>query len=221
VNREPLNENYAEPAEAARFLGECHPLLDQLGSADGLFTLSGVAAALQLPEVDSPRALESFLSAYLSQILVPLELPAIYQAHHHASHNQARELLACDCELTRRAPPPQFARASQRVGRDQLRRLRPLRDERIIQRYLEAVEQERAQAWHTLVYGVTLAVYSLPVRQGLLTYARQTLAGFIQAAARPLRLSAEECAGLLNQSCAELPAHLEKLLQEPPQHFPE
>ena len=43
---------------------------------------------------------------------------------------------------------------------------RPLRDQRLVQRYLTAVEQGEAQGWHTLVYGLTLAVYSLPLRQG-------------------------------------------------------
>ena len=58
------------------------------------------------------------------------------------------------------------------------------------------------------VYGVTLAIYSLPVLQGILTYARQTMRGFIQGAARPLRLSAIECGGLLEENCSDLPAKL-------------
>ncbi len=56
-------------------------------------------------------------------------------------------------------------------------------------RYLAAVESGEAHGWHTLVYGLTLAVYSLPLRQGLLGYAQQTTRGFIQAAARSLELS--------------------------------
>jgi len=210
-----LNRSKHETPGAVQLLGECHPLLDQLGSADGLFTLSGVSAWLRLPKVDSLAALAQFLKAYQTEILLPLELPAIYRAHQHASRNEARELLALDFEIAVQRRHRGFASASRRVGRSQLQRLRPLRGERIVQRYLRAVDQERAQAWHTLVYGLTLAIYSLPVRQGLLNYARQTLKGFIQAAARSLRLSSDDCGLLLEDLCAELHGKLETIVTEP------
>ena len=189
-------------------------MLAQLGSADGLFTLSGAAAALSLPAVDTVAKLGRFLAAYQTQVLIPLDLPAICRAHQHATRNQARELVALDRELSRRQTHHALASASQRVGQNQLRCLRPLRDERVVRRYLQAVEDEQAHAWHTLVYGLTLAVYSLPVRQGLLNYARQTLRGFICAAARPLRLSALECRALVEKRCEKLPRKVEALLAE-------
>ena len=206
------NPSNLEAVEAVQMLGECHPLLEQLGSAEGLFTLSGMAASLRLPAVNSFEALGLFLRAYQSQILVPFEMTAIYRAHAHASRDEFRELLALDLEIAGQKIQRNFAAASRRVGRSQLRRLRPLRDARIVQRYLQAVEEEQAQAWHTLIYGLTLALYSLPLRQGLLSYARQTLSGFIRAAARPLRLSADECSALLEERCAELPPEMERLL---------
>lgn len=211
-----LNQSEAEAGEAIQLLGECHPLLEQLGAADGLFTLSGMAAALRLPGVDSLDGLRRFLEAYQSQVLLPFDLPAIWRAHQHASRNELRELVALDLEVARQSRHQDFASASRRVGRSQLQRLRPLRDERIVQHYLQAVEQDHAQAWHTLVYGLTLAIYSLPVRQGLLNYARQTLGGFIQAAARPLRLSATECETLLEELCARLVDQVEVLFPKCP-----
>ncbi len=208
-----VNQNKPASREAVELLSECHPLLEQLGSADGLFTLGAVAACLRLPKVDTPAALAEFLRAYRWQILIPLEWPAIFRAHHHASRNEARELIALDLTLSREKTHSHFASASRRVGRSQLQRLRPLRDERIVQRYLLAVEREQAQAWHTLVYGLTLAIYSLPVRQGLLNYARQTFNGFIQVAARPLRLSAQDCSRLLEDAGTDLHGHLETILK--------
>ena len=210
-----LSQSKVDASGAVQLLGECHPLLEQLGTADGLFTLSAAAGALRLPKIESPAALSRFLDAYLSQILLSLDLPAICLAHHHASRNEARELLALDLEIAGQDRHLDFASASRRVGRNQLQRLRPLRDVRIVQRYLQAVERGQAQAWHTLVYGMTLAVYSLPVRQGLLTYARQTMKGFIQAAARPLRLSAAECGALLEKRCVGWPEKLEAIIVEP------
>jgi urease accessory protein UreF len=102
------------------------------------------------------------------------------------------------------------------VGQAQLRKLRPLRDERLIQRYLRAVEAGQAHGWHTLVYGVTLAIYSLPLRQGLLGYSHQTTRGFIYAAARPLRLSERTCRAVFDGLSTGLAASVAGLLTAAP-----
>ncbi len=204
-----LSQSQTAPRDAAELLGELHPLVAQLGSADGLVTLGAVSASLRLPRVESLPSLRTFLEAYRSKILLRIELPAICQACYHAARNELRELVTLDQTLARKRALKPCAAASRRVGQSQLKKLRPLRDERMVQRYLQAVEDGQAHAWHMLVFGLTLALYSLPVRQGLLTYARQTLGGFIRAAARPLGLTKSECLGLLERLCAELPKQLE------------
>ena len=207
-----LNRAKSAPREAVELLGELHPLVTQLGSADGWATLSAVSASLRVPRVNSRASLAAFLEAYYSHVLLPRELPAIWRAWHHAGHNELRELIALDQRLARQPLQPEWAAASRRVGRWQLERLRPLRDERVVQRYWQAVREGRAHAWHTLVYGLTLALYSLPLRQGLLSYARQTLRGCIQTAARPLRLTKAECQDLLERRCTGLPRQLEAIM---------
>ena len=174
-----------------------------------------VARGLQFPARPAVACYETlavFLRAYLKQRLVPLEWPAIQRAFNHASRNETRELIALDQEVSRHPALSESASASRRVGKSQLQRLRPLSDARVVQRYLGAVEEGRAQGWHTLVYGLTLAVYSLPIRQGLILYARQTLSGFIYAAARPLRMSERGCCELVDDLCVGLPTSLEALL---------
>ena len=89
-----------------------------------------------------------------------------------------------------------------------------MRDQRVVQRYLQAVESDQADGWHTLVYGLTLAVYSLPLRQGLLGYAHQTTRGFIYSASRMLRLSEHQCRDLFDTLCATLPDAVEALLAQ-------
>lgn len=194
-------------------LGDLHPLLQQLGSADGLSSLHATSEYLLCPRIENLETLGIFLQAYELQLLYPLELPAIYQAHHHASQNHSRELIALDQALARQPVRPDFARASRRIGQSHLQKLRPLRDNRLVQRYLAAVEEGSADGWHTLVFGVTLAVYSLPVRQGLMNYARQTLAGFIHAAAHPLHLPMKDSLSLLEEHCLQLPARLENIIE--------
>jgi urease accessory protein UreF len=198
--------------DATELLGELHPFTAQLGSADGLVTLSAVSASLRLPRVESLASLARFLDAYRAQVLLVHEWPAICRACHHAARHQARELVALDQALARTHALQPFAAASWRVGRSQLEKLRPLRDERVVQRYRVAVEEGRAHGWHILVFGLTVALYSLPLRQALLTYAHQTLNGFIGSAAGPLRLTKAECQELLEQVCAGLPKALEDIL---------
>jgi urease accessory protein UreF len=202
-------------SDATEWLGDWHPLAEQLGSADGLVTLGSVSASLRLAPVHNLPSLRQFLRDYHSQVLLPFELPVIWHAHGHATRHEVRELVALDRRLVGEPVLRAFVPASHRVGQYQLRKLRPLRDERVVQRYLHAVESGQASGWHTLVYGLTLAVYSRPLRQGLLGYAHQTTRGFIYSAARMLSLSEHQCRALFDALCADLPEALEALLAQP------
>jgi len=198
--------------DAAEWLGDAHPLVEQLGSADGLVSLHALAGSLVSRPIVTLGALRDFLVCYREQILLPHELPAIRDAYAHAAHQHVRELVALDQRLSGEPALRDFAAASRRVGQSQLQRLRPLRDERIVQRYLHAVESGQAHGWHTLVYGMTLVVYSLPLRQGLLGYAQQTTRGFVHAAARPLNVTEAECRELFGELCTPLGAAVESLV---------
>jgi len=209
MNMWPQPQLTQDPAE---WLGNAHPLVEQLGSADGLASLHALADSLRAQPVTSLPALRDFLRGYHERILVPHELPGIQSAFAHASQNELRELIALDQKLSREPALQDFSEASRRIGQAQLQKLRPLRDERMAQRYLKAVESGGAHGWHTLVYGLTLALYSLPLRQGLLGYAHQTTRGFIQAAAKSLPVSEAECRALFEELCAPLPQAMEALL---------
>jgi urease accessory protein UreF len=217
---EPVNSQaQLAPAGADELAGDLAPLVELLGSPEGAATLGAAAALLNCPRVESLPTLRAFLDTYRTQRLAPVELPAILQAWGHASRGEARELLALDRQLATAPAPAPFAQASRHAGRDQLRRLRPLRDQKLVQRYLAALESGEADGWHTLVYGVTLAVYSLPPRQGLLTYARQTLAGFAHGAATRLKLSEADLASVVDSACADLPAVVNRLVDATPTPF--
>lgn len=212
-----VNETQLSLNDAAEWLGDWHPLSEQLGSADGLVELSSVSALLNARPVRDLRSLKTFLRDYQSQILLPFEIPAIEAAHGHASRNEVRELVALDQSMAGEEKLQQFAEPSRRVGQAQIQKLRPLRDQRVVQRYLHAVESGAAHGWHTLVYGLTLAIYSLPLRQGLLGYAHQTMRSFIYSAARALALSERQCREIFDEICSDLPTAIEQRLQAQPQ----
>jgi urease accessory protein UreF len=204
-----------QPAlEPAEWLGDWHPLVEQLGSANGLVALGEISTAMRIPHVHDLSSLRCFLRDYQKNILLPHELPAIQRAFDHTCRHEVRELAEFDRQLAAEPALKPFAEASRRVGQTELLKLRPLRDERIVRRYLEAVERGEAHAWHTLVYGLTLALYSMPLRQGLLGYGFQTARGFIYAAAKSLALSEMNCRALLDELCSNLPAAVEELIAQ-------
>ena len=213
MRRAALNAT-PETRESAAVSGDLQRLAGQLGPGEAV-TLHAACVTLGQRPVDSVPALREFLRNYTEQILLPVELPAILQAHGHAARHEPRELLELDAALAREPRLREFAAASRGVGRRQLHRLRPLRDQRVVQRYLAAVDDGRAHGWHTLVYGMILALYSLPLRQGLLHYAQLTLGGFVESAAPRLGLTVAASGELVDDACAGLPELVESTLAAP------
>ena len=197
----------------ADLLGDAHPLLEQLGTPDELAVTSNVTGAMEFSRVRDLPSLRAFLDTYHAQVLRPLELPAIVSAYQHAVRGEARELIALDQSLAKETGFRDFAVASCRVGQRQLSKLRPLRDQRVVQRYLAAIESGDARGWHTLVYGVSLAMFSVPLRQGLQNYIEQTARGFIERAARPLRLTENHVAELTAHYFLAAPAAVAHALE--------
>jgi urease accessory protein UreF len=191
---------------------DARPLTEQLGSADELTTLSPTASCHQLTKIHSLPALRDFLRNYTQQALGPHEFRHIYQAYSFANQNHTRELLALDLQIASEPVLRDFQLASRHVGKRQLNRMRALKDLRTLQRYRETVNEGKAYGWHTLVYGLVLSTYSLPLRQGLLHYGRQTLRGFVQSAARSLDLADADCLALEVELNADLLPSIEKTL---------
>jgi len=194
-------------------LGELRGLLDQLGSAESLINLAAAADALAQPDISSWNVFRKFISTYKTKVLYGHELGAIYRAYAHARANESRELVALDQELSGVQSLQPFAGASQRIGEAHLQALARLRGERVPGKYLVAVREQRAHGWHTLVYGLMLAVYSIPVRQGLVSYARHILQSYIRTAGHAFAAPAEERELLLETLSADLAPEVERVLR--------
>lgn len=202
--------------EAAEVLGDPNPLLEQVSTPEGFLALGRAASAWRLPKVQDADSLRLFLSHYRQHILEAVELPAILQAHQFAQQGFARELIALDCQLEDIFIEKDLSSASQRVGRSKLKRLRPLRDQRVVMRYLQAVEENKAHGWHVLVFGLALQLYSLPLRQGLISYARQSLGGFVHSAAKSLPITEDECREIFAEAVEGLEERLNALVNARP-----
>jgi urease accessory protein UreF len=197
----------------AEWLEDWNPLAEQPGLHNGHLSCGTVPSLVQPAAVIDAEGLRQFLADYHDRIMVPVELPAIHRARTYASRNEVREIIALDRELAERDELKPFAVGSRRAGQSQLEKLRPLRGERVLQRYSRAVFAGEACGWHTVVFGITMAIYSLPLRQSLLAYAEQTTRGFLQAGAKRLCLSNGQCRGLIETLCARIPANVERMLR--------
>ena len=195
---------------------ELNAFAEQIGSPSGLAILGAAPVELKVRSVVDLATLREFLEGYLKEILKCLELPLIRLSCHHAGRCQTRELIALDELLANKPILNPFATVSQKVGLAQLRALRPLRDDRVVRRYLEAAERGEARAWHTVVYGLMMSVYSLPLRQGLIHYGTQTLRGFLVSAGTSLDLPEQQLEELHEQLCSRLPGLVEIVLTGEP-----
>lgn len=191
--------------------GDAGELLHAVGTAEALPGLSTMLANGR-PRVPGREGLRAFLKGYVREVLLPVELPAVLAAWNAAEEGHFRDLVQIDRRLSADTRLEQFRAASRAVGRRQLNKLRPLRDQRHVQRYREAVEHGEAAGWHTIVYGVLLSLYSLPLRDGLQHLATQTMAGFAVNAAPEFGLRLSECGDCLAEITTDLPPQVNHLL---------
>lgn len=171
--------------ELTEWSSDPHPLMDCLGAGAELSFPGFAPFAARIVDFES---LDSFLHRYGREFLVPVELQRIQRVAGLAARSMYREIISEDAPTTSGVWDPVFLSASRRVGRSQLRRLRPLRDLKGLARYREAVEQGKALGTHTAVYGIMLGIYSIPLRQGLAHYASQTLHALADSGADRLEL---------------------------------
>lgn len=193
-------------------LGEAFALIERLGTAESLESARAVAAGLSLPQIEQLPDLKAFLEAYDRHLLRSVEFPIILRAYGHVTRGQARELVELDQQIKSVSHLTLFANASRQIGCQQLERLRPLRDHRVVQRYLAALDANQASGWHPVVFGMAMAVYSLPMRQALLHYGEETLAGLAMAAAKARHFSDKACREILDPLIAGLPAAIDQVL---------
>ncbi|MSU31872.1 MAG: hypothetical protein EXS25_04265 [Pedosphaera sp.] len=204
----------------AQMSAEFNPVTAQRSdpNSDSVSSLSTIVEQLGIPE--NPRSWAPVTRGILAgKVLAELregliqntEWPAILQAAELTRRGYHRELLQLDQRFGRDLSPS-LAKASCCVGRHQLGRLRALRDQKIIQCYLDAIETGQARGWNPIVFGVVLAVFGIPLRQGLVHYATALLRNH----AEQIAVNPAEAQRLLDESVRMLPESANKVLDSQP-----
>lgn len=198
-------------SEAIRWLGDWHPLVCQIAPGEGILHPHPSSSPHPPQTIVSRASLQAFLQSYKVSVLLPFELPVVRQACEHMVRNEMNELLALDRTLSNQAWLKPYEQDSRAAGRLHLERLKPLRDQRGVRRYISAIEAGEGSGWHSLVAGVALGLYSLPLRQGLMDYALHTFWNVVGQAATPAGLTSGEAVALVNELSADLPEHIQTM----------
>ena len=169
---------------------------------------------LEIETVTSLRELRVFLARYEKEIFCDIELPAVHSAYWFANRGQFKELLSLDAELTANPTLQLFSEESLYVGRQHLRMLKPMYDQRMLQRFRKCVINGDAKGWNPIVFGMFLSIHSVPVREGLLQFGRQTWSGFINGIREQRDLPELECSLLLKEHMDRLPTWIENVVVE-------
>ena len=164
--------------------------------------------------VSDLRGLRLFLDRYERDILRPIELPAVLSAYWFANRGQFRELLELDAELSANASLMPFAEASLSVGREHLRLLKPMYDQRMVQRFRKCVVAGEARGWNPIVFGIFLSIHSVPVREGLVQFGTQLWSGMVNGAREGCHLPDGECTVLLDETIDRLPGWIEEVIAQ-------
>ena len=190
-----------------------HPYEAQLDALESVLCCSTLRQPLGDAPLHSVTDLGLLLERYRTTMLEPIELPAIARANREATQGRAMELIELDQQFAGQHPEwLLLTPASTRVGKDYLTRLRPLQDERTVQRLFDAVRFGRTPGHHLTVFGLTMAIFSIAQRQGLAEYAQYALEAVVATAAGKLKLTQLDRDTLLSRSQACLPKAIERMV---------
>ena len=190
-----------------------HPYEAQLDALESVLCCSTLRQTLGDAPLHSVTDLGLLLERYRTTMLEPIELPAIARANREATQGRAMELIDLDQQFAGKHPEwLLLTPASTRVGKDYLTRLRPLQDERTVQRLFDAVRFGRTPGHHLTVFGLTMAIFSIALRQGLAEYAQYALEAVVATAAGKLKLTQLDRDTLLARSQACLPKAIERMV---------
>ena len=190
-----------------------HPYEAQLDALEAVLCADTLAEVLGIGSLQTTTDVGRLLDRYRTGFLEPVELPLIAKAQRLAAQGRAKELIALDQQLGGDHPEwLQLTPASTRIGRDYLKRLRPLQDERTVQRLIDAVRFDRMPGHHLTVFGLTMAVFSIAQRQGLAEYAQFAMEAVVATAAGKLKFNQPEREQLLSRTHTQLPEMIDRMV---------
>jgi urease accessory protein len=162
----------------------------------------GLEQAVRFGLVHDAESMTHYLEQHLWPMLIHFELPVVRFAREAALNDDDAALIALDACVDAAKTARECREASRATGRQRLHAFCDTGASPILTRFAHAVEEGRAHAHHTVVYGIGLA--TLP-RQALLTsWAFQSLSAACLSAPKLLRIGQNAAQRVLTTSLSRL-----------------
>lgn len=154
--------------------------------------------------------LKQFFEEHAGPTLARLELPYLRFARQAIEAEDWPQLLDLEAEIDAWKWSVELREASISQGRGRLRLLRRLwKDAAAFERYATEMAAGKARGHHLIVTALQFHQLAVPAEAGLYTYGYQSLANFVSASVKLLRISPESAQQALHAGLARLPDWIE------------
>lgn len=184
--------------------------------SDPLFPTGAYAHSMGLEQwatacgYETPEDLVGFFEAHAGPALAWLELPYLRYARQALLASDWDLLFEIDAELDAVKWSSELREASVAQGRGRLRLLRKLwPDSDLVESYSKAFATGKAKGHHLVVAAIQFEVLGVPEQAGLYTYGYQSLANYVSASIKLLRISPEAAQLALHRGLEQLPQWIE------------
>ena len=155
----------------------------------GTYAVSyGLEQFVQDERVSNAGDLSALLSTYLRQQVGPADLVALRAAHAAGSARDVEAACRADRRLTAATLAAEFRESARSAGGRLVSLQRDLRDEELLERYAERVDDGDTPGNHAVVLGLVTGSAGVPARTACLLHCHGFVTGLLGAAQRLLPL---------------------------------
>jgi urease accessory protein len=154
----------------------------------------------------------SFFMDHAGPALARLELPYLRFTRETLAREDASELIELEQEIDAWKWASEIREASLVQGRGRLRLLAKLWNDPRVEAYQKLLGDNKLFAHHLCVTALQFEILNVPSKAGLLTYGYQSLANYVSASIKLLRIGPESAQAALHTGLEALPEWVETSL---------
>lgn len=180
--------------------------------SDPLFPTGGYAHSMGLEQwaascgFSSGKDLEHFFKSHAGPALARFELPYLRFVRDAVASEQWSEIYELDAEIDAWKWASEIREASVSQGRGRLRLLKKLwLDSELIAKYAAAFTAGDVRGHHLVISAIQFELLAVPPNAALMAYGYQSLANFVSASIKLLRISPEAAQAALHDGLDQLP----------------
>jgi urease accessory protein len=171
----------------------------------------GFEQIVALGLVSDADSMQRHILTHVWPALINFDLPVVRLAQAAAQSHNHGALLELDAIVDATKATRELREASRTTGRQRLRAFLAVDASPVLAAFAQAVEEDRAQGHHTVVFGAGMA--ALPVNALLTSWAYQTLSGICLASPKILRIGQDAAQRVLTAVLAPMETGIARSLE--------